>query len=156
MSYFQSVIVSQKFVGNVDVKTKIVHFYVQRKTTFSNRSSLTFELTRLNEGGAMNLTSGIFTAPVPGIYHFEFSGYKHESTQSLSVLLKLNGKVVGQAYTFSKQPSDGAEGKGIYLTASLRLQFKDEVSLFVDAGKVTDNDNHLTHFTGWLVEQDLI
>ena len=67
---FKSFAVPQEFGGNVDVKTKIVHFYVQRNTTFTAKKVITFEFDRLNEGGAMNVTTGIFTAP-----HSKFFGY---------------------------------------------------------------------------------
>ncbi len=32
-----------------------------------------FNIEHLNEGGAMDLAAGVFTVPVDGIYHFEFS-----------------------------------------------------------------------------------
>ena len=35
-----------------------------------------FEVESLNVGGAFKLTTGFFTAPVPGIYDFELSGMK--------------------------------------------------------------------------------
>ena len=66
--------VKETSLGNIDVKTKSVHFYVQRDKPFSTPNVvIPFELERLNVGGAMNLTTGIFTVPVAGIYHFEFS-----------------------------------------------------------------------------------
>ena len=58
-----------------------------------------FELSRQNEGAAMNLTSGIFTVPVPaGIYHFEFSCAKDAAATFLSIL-QLNGALIGNTVT---------------------------------------------------------
>ncbi len=60
---------------------------------------MTFEIERLNVGGGMNFKSGIFTVPVSGLYHFEFSGLKSDDNVSwLAVSLEVNGKNVH--YTF--------------------------------------------------------
>jgi len=118
-----------------------------------------FELARLNEGEAMNLTSGIFTAPVPGIYHFEFSGVKASTATSLFIFLQVNGVDIGR--TNSNQPSTGSYDS-LSLSASLRLKANDRVNLYnYGAGNygfvLYDNDlYHDTHFTGWLVEEELI
>jgi len=80
-----SVAVSEALVGQVDVKTKIVHFYVQRNFDFSTgQTVIPFELARLNEGNAFNLPLGIFIAPVPGVYHFDFSALKSSTATVLS------------------------------------------------------------------------
>ena len=154
MSYFQSGLVSQELViGNVEVKTKTVHFYMQRRTTFTTIGIIPFELNRLNEGGAMNLTTGIFTAPVPGIYHFEFSGLKDEAHTQTAVYLQINGEnvAIGKANPFRFRAEDS-----LSFTSSFRLRKDDKVNLFIVVGVLYDDASHYTHFTGWLVEEDLI
>ncbi len=113
--------VNETLIGNVGVKTKIVHFYVQRNTSFSTNSIIPFELERLNVGGAIDLATGVFTAPVDGIYHFEFSGVnKHKSANYFYVFLQLNGDNVGFAMTHQFTGSYDS----VSLTASFRQKLK--------------------------------
>ena len=146
----------QESIGILDVKTKDVHFYVQRNSSFSKRHSvIPFELAWLNKGLAMNLTSGIFTAPVNGIYHFQFSGVKAESSDFLEIFIQVNGVNVGLAYTEDTNHTKAAFG--ISLTSSLRLKVNDRVNLIkYKSGTLYDDIQHLTHFTGWLVDEELI
>jgi len=68
----------------VDIKTTSAHFYVQRNSTFTaDNAVIPFDLARLNEGGAFDLALGTFTAPVGGIYYFDFSGSKAASSDSI-------------------------------------------------------------------------
>ena len=151
--------VSQKVIGNIDIKTESIHFYVQRNTSFSTTNAvLPFELSRLNEGRAMDLVSGIFTAPVPGIYHFQLSAVKATAKNVLSIALQVNGVAVGVAFT---QQPDKDYNNAVSLSASLRLNASDKVNLYTQNGQITDVANpligdHKTHFTGWLVEEDLM
>jgi len=48
---------------------------------------------------AMSLADGVFSVPVVGIYHLEFSGLKDSSTAGIYVYLQVNGANVGISYT---------------------------------------------------------
>jgi len=111
-------------------------------------------LARLNEGGAFDLRSGIFTVPVPGIYHFDFSAVKTRAPNGLYILLQVNGGNVGEAYSraYSHPPGTSV----VALSASLRLAAGDRVRLFLGGGAIIDDSEHVTHFSGWLVTEDLM
>ena len=148
--------VSQDFIGNVDLKTKSVHFYVQRNSIFNTpKSIIPFELARLNEGDAFNLSSGIFTAPVNGIYHFQFSAVKGLHDTYLDIFLQVNGANIALAYTHQPYSPGNIV---VSMSASLRLAAGDKVNLFnLNNGGLHDStDDHFTHFSGWLVEEYLM
>lgn len=109
---------------------------------------------RLNEGNAFNMTSGVFTAPLKGIYHFQLSAVKDPSAPYLDISLQLNGRNVGRAYCQPSTPTRSFDT--VSLSASLRLAANDRVNLYNQvSGALFDDDYHKTHFTGWLVEEDL-
>ena len=91
----------QKWIGYGDVKSLPVYFYVQRSSVFNaTNTPITFDTARLNNGGAMNLTSGIFTAPRTGTYFFSFIAIAVFPTsssviQGATVALHLNGNPIG-------------------------------------------------------------
>ena len=81
----------ETIIGFNDLKTASgVYLTVQRNT--SNTvigTSIPYELTRLNIGGAMNLTTGIFTVPTNGRYFFSFAA-EAGGAQDSRVYLRVN------------------------------------------------------------------
>lgn len=155
---FVSFAVLQGLVGNVEIKTTSAHFYVQRSSSFSTADAIIpWQSARLNEGGAMNLATGVFTAPVDGIYHFEFTGVKDSASTALGIYLQVNGANVGWART---NQATAENFDTVSLSASLRLKKNDRVNLFnggIPTGVLFENGiDRYTHFTGWLVEETLI
>lgn len=136
------------------MKTNIVHFYVQRNSSFGPGGGvIPFQLMKLNVGNAFNLTSGTFTVPVKGIYHFQFSALKSGTATHLDIYLHVNGVTLGLAHT-----SQSASGSGdtVSLSASLQLEENERVNLYNHRGVLYDDSNHYTHFSGWLMEEELL
>jgi len=162
-------VVSQTWIGNAEVKTKSIHFYVTRNTRLSSgHGDITFDLELLNVGGAMNLNTGEFTAPVDGIYHFEFNCLKdvvpHESTIYLVVKEKnptISHSSKGIERDFPIVSATSMSNLSYYstgsLTTSLKLRKSDVVKLYSRNGRenLYESEAHYTQFVGWLVEEDL-
>lgn len=105
----------------------------------------------MNEGGGLDGTTGIFTAPKPGIYRFWFNGQKGGYGEKLHIELKVNGVNVGDAFT-NRLVGDLPAA----LHSVLKLKAGDEVYLFKNGvGMLQDDATPDTHFSGWLVDEKL-
>ncbi len=146
-------IVSETLFGNLEVKSKSVIFYVQRSTDFSlTNVVLPFDIVRLNVGDAMDTAAGMFTTPVNGIYHFEFSAMKDAfDPTAVFVTLQVNGVGIATSYATSLPNYLGLST----INAYLRLKAGDQVRLFKTSGTLKD-DFRYAQFTGWLVEEDIL
>ena len=141
---------SETRFGYIDVKSSSVHFYVQRNGNFSRPNSIvTFEVERLNVVVAMNINTGVFTAPRTGAYHFSFSFMKDEQAKAIVIFIRKNGVNIGAAHTYAL-PNIKLHSS---LPATLKLKSGDTVDLF----QMLDGNMYspYTHFTGWLIEEDI-
>jgi hypothetical protein len=155
----------QKWIGYAGMKSVPVHFYVQRSSSFNSTGiPISFDLTRLNEGTAMNLTSGIFTAPRTGTYFFSFTGLAQFPVSSslfyLGVSLKLNNNSMGLAWV---QDANTVAGAFFPLTLQSTLKLKKGDAVWVEITSsmpsgvnLFDNGNHHTHFTGFVLEEEIV
>ena len=120
-----------------------------------------FDVEVLNIGGAMNLTSGIFTTPRAGTYSFSFIGYAHipgsSSALGLAVRMYLNGNLIGSGW--ASDYSTVQQSETLSLQSALNLQKGDQISLQInhmDTGTyLHDSSNHYNHFSGWLLEENI-
>jgi hypothetical protein len=153
----------QKWIGYVDVKSAPVHFYVTRNSNFNKtQTPIPFDLARVNEGNAMDLASGIFTAPRPGIYFFSFTGLAllHSSSSAwLASYLYLNGNPIGRS---TVEERNGPVSRFSPLTVQSTLNLKTGDQLWVQiryysgsSSFLYDNSDHFTHFTGFMLEEEI-
>jgi hypothetical protein len=154
----------QKWIGYADVKSAPVHFYVQKNSTFSTlKTPIPFDLAVVNEGNAMNSTSGIFTAPRPGIYFFSFTGVAtfpaSSSKVNLYIFLYLNGGYVGTGYVEEANTVTG-QSSPLTMQSTLILKKGDQVWVQIDFKSpdviLFDYSGHLTHFTGLALEEEIV
>ncbi len=77
----------------------------------------------------------------------------HTNSEKCNIQLQLNGVLIGHSYA----PPMPNYFLGLSsISASLRLKTGDQVTLFKESGTLNDDAGHWTHFTGWLVEEDLV
>ena len=155
----------QKWIGYADVKSTPVHFYVQRNSNFDLQTTIPFDLEVVNEGNAMNLMSGIFTAPVTGIYFFSFTGLARFPASSdyvyLNVILYLNGGQIGLGRAEDANTVDNQFGPLSSLQSTMNLKKGDQVWVEITGMSsevyLLDNINyHYTHFTGFMLQEEIV
>ncbi|XP_028261662.1 complement C1q tumor necrosis factor-related protein 3-like [Parambassis ranga] len=109
--------------------------------------ALIFKRVFSNAGNGYDSNTGIFTAPVNGLYHFTFSTYGY-NTHTVGAILKKNN--VHQISTYDSPSSDSSDFSSN--AAVLQLAAGDRVHLELwDNGRVYDNLNGHTTFSGFLL-----
>jgi hypothetical protein len=149
----------QKWIGYADVKSLPTYFYVQNTGRFSTSGvPIPFGLERLNIGGAMNIKTGKFSAPRKGVYFFAFSGVSviNSAPGWLDAGLMVNSVQIGRAHSDSFA---GKEWETLTLQSTIELKAGDSVwlqILFSNGAYLQDTSEGLfTHFSGWLLQEDL-
>ena len=107
-----------------------------------------YDVAQLNIGGAMNLASGVFTAPVSGRYQFNFVA--NANVDGAGVFLRLNEVQIAYGH-----------GNSVYdtlaITATLVLKKNDRIDTWLWRGSIYDCiDCYNTQFTLILLEEDLV
>ena len=149
-----------------------VQFLAQKNTTanlgFASgclAQFMSFDMALVNTGNAMNLATGLFTAPVTGRYQFSFTAVStYQSSQA--ILIVNNSTYVAAAYGVgvpSLSPSNNQYTMS--LDAIVNLKAKDTVGIGLKSsnldykclGGVFENSPvlHFTNFAGLLVDEDL-
>ncbi|XP_053199103.1 complement C1q tumor necrosis factor-related protein 3-like [Scomber japonicus] len=113
----------------------------------STEKTLIFKKVFSNTGNGYNQDTGIFTAPVNGLYYFNFNTYGY-NTHAIGALLMKNG--AHQISTYDNVSSDGSDSSSN--AAVLKLVAGDKVWMQLwENGRVFDNLNGHTTFSGFLL-----
>uniref|UniRef100_A0A8C2XD96 C1q domain-containing protein n=1 Tax=Cyclopterus lumpus TaxID=8103 RepID=A0A8C2XD96_CYCLU len=100
-----------------------------------------------NTGDGYDQSTGVFTAPVCGLYFFSFSTYGYNTHVTGAILMKNGAR---QVSTYDGLAADGSDGAGN--AVALQLVAGDAVHMELwDGGRVFDNLNGHTTFSGFLV-----
>ncbi|KAJ0041738.1 hypothetical protein NL108_017531 [Boleophthalmus pectinirostris] len=112
---------------------------------FNADTTLVYKYVTTNIGNGYNPVTGIFTAPVKGVYHFQF--FAQCCSHPAEAYLMKNGCGVFMAHESSEGGSTSA-GNAV----SLSLDLGDVVYVVLPCGrKLHDNDHHHNTFSGHLL-----
>ncbi|XP_073704543.1 complement C1q tumor necrosis factor-related protein 6-like [Garra rufa] len=117
---------------------------------FSTNVPLVYQRVFLNAGSCYNTGTGIFTAPVKGVYFFSLSGH-NKSSKPMGLTLLKNGELMTVVYNHPLTDA-GVRYETLSNSITLMLEKGDQVSVHLRANTwVFDNNDILTLFTGHLV-----
>uniref|UniRef100_A0A8D0CNR6 Collagen alpha-2(VIII) chain-like n=1 Tax=Sander lucioperca TaxID=283035 RepID=A0A8D0CNR6_SANLU len=116
---------------------------------FNTDTTLIYRRVITNIGGAYSPSTGIFTAPVAGVYYFIIFYHAGGAHQGRVLLYKNNELVV--LTQDHKSDSDTADNGGN--AAFLQLQQRDQVYVRLAANSYVWGYDHHTTFSGFLVTQ---
>ena len=143
-----------KIMDKSSVSTGI-YFYVQRygRLPVTPNGVIRFNKERLNTGGAMNMSTGVFTVPKAGIYHFSVTIAKEGfSIDAIWIYFRVNDIKIGMSAVGAT-----VTGAPATLHPTLKLMKGDRVDLWKDNsfGTLDYRNGGLTHhFSGWLLEEE--
>nr|XP_020510204.1 cerebellin-2-like [Labrus bergylta] len=113
----------------------------------STDKTLIFKRIFSNVGDGYDESTGVFTAPVDGLYYFSFSTYGY-NTHVMGAMLIKNG--IRQISTYDFPSVDGSDSSSNSVVLQLAAGDKLHMELWDDGG-VFDNLNGHTTFSGFLV-----
>ncbi|XP_027893839.1 caprin-2-like isoform X2 [Xiphophorus couchianus] len=114
---------------------------------FDTDTTLIYRKLIINVGNAYNQHTGIFSAPVPGIYYFTYF-YHAGGSQVVNLSLMKNNEEVVTTYDH-KTSHDVADNGGN--AALLQLQQGDQVYMRMHANSHIWQNDHITTFSGVLL-----
>ncbi|XP_076592752.1 complement C1q-like protein 4 [Chaetodon auriga] len=117
------------------------------KTTSGNKD-LIYREVLTNVGGAYNSETGVFTAPIRGVYYIRFTANAPADFPMSAVLYKNDNKI--QLITHEQQSGEGSDTASN--GATLLLEKGDRLKMVLwQNTQIWDNSNHHSTFSGFLL-----
>jgi len=131
-----------------------IYFSATRDTPYTNGGEeyLTFSSCPVNVGGAMDPGSGVFTAPVGGVYLVALHVCTHDMKKAL-ISVRRNGKEeLATVYDQNHNDNHKNSMAGTCTLARLHAGDKVQVYMYTFTGLHDKPGNSLTQFTGCLMK----
>jgi hypothetical protein len=111
---------------------------------------LTFSSCTVNAGKGMDAKSGVFTAPVEGVYFFTLNVCSHDMKKIL-VAIRRNGEEIASVYDQNHLDNHRNSMAGQICLTHLNVGDKVQVYMYTFTGIFDKAANHLTQFCGFLM-----
>merc|ERR1712038_1757150 len=141
------------FLKSLNGKTLGVSFNAYRTKAYDGggEENLTFQGTYCNNGGGLDIDTGIFTCPCGGTYMFQFHIATHDNKKALLSIRK-NGE--GVASIFDQNHKDNHKNSMAGQNIIIDVKRGDEIVVYAYTGTwLADFPmNHYTHWVGLLLK----
>merc|ERR1711935_145855 len=142
-----------EFLKSLNGKTLGVSFNAYRTKAYDGggEENLTFQGTYCNNGGGLDIDTGIFTCPTGGTYMFQFHIATHDNKKALLSIRK-NGEEV--ASIFDQNHKDNHKNSMAGQNIIIDVKRGDEIVVYAYTGTwLADFPmNHYTHWVGLLLK----
>merc|ERR1712127_637401 len=137
-----------EFLKSLNGKTLGVSFNAYRTKAYDGggEENLTFQGTYCNNGGGLDIDTGIFTCPVGGTYMFQFHIATHDNKKALLSIRK-NGEEI--ASIFDQNHKDNHKNSMAGQNIILDVKRGDEIVVYAYTGTWLA-DFPMTHYTHWV------
>merc|ERR1712110_721047 len=143
------------FLKAMNGKTLGISFNAYRTKAYDGggEENLTFQGTYCNNGGGLDIDTGIFTCPCGGTYMFQFHIATHDNKKALLSIRK-NGEEV--ASIFDQNHKDNHKNSMAGQNIIIDVKRGDEIVVYAYTGTwLADFPmNHYTHWVGILLKPD--
>jgi hypothetical protein len=127
----------------------MVAFDAYRTSEINGQTVIPYDAFEVEMGGGMNLATGVFTAPVSGIYVFTgtwFDNSRDTDTGYAWVYIRKNGSLV-----IGAMHSGRTDVNSFGMTVLVSLVKGDTVATDLDNAHLFSDDHRRIHFTGQLI-----
>lgn len=142
--------------GRVTMPYLPAFFATNAGSQYSNGATFIFSATNHNNGGHYSTSTGRFTAPVSGYYHFDFAAYVYDNSNT-SIAVQINGSQVSNADVAPHIYKGNGATVGVQMTAAfsydLQLNAGDWTSINarIGASYICNIYGGHTHWNGHLI-----
>lgn len=141
----------------IDSSGRVLRATVPAFTVYNNGASaaasgatITYNTTRWNIGSSMNISTGLFTAPIAGFYFFSFQSLVEiNNTAIIEVFFRKNGASLNYTRAYDAENVTTPYGPTVTITTIEQLSLNDTMSVYLNSGSF--HGNFSSQFCGYLI-----
>lgn len=127
-------------------------FHLRRNASMSGSGEVTYTHTEFNIGGHANQNTGVFTAPIDGIYQFSFQCMGPSTSTALDVFAKINGTISSARWSMRPNSVNANETFSSLAASTVLLELNANDTLVMNATVALYSDtNSWIRFSGHLI-----